>query len=225
LGITKKSRRKFPFFKLEYTLNLERLDSPNSLHQITLGLTEFFQPEIADVLYFKGTQQIRNLRGRPTVANGIETGQEVLLKFQGTYLEKLQEEQVPFTATLETKFKEFKNGAIIYTLFQRLPAELEKQNISEIISLKEVTVEQIEIGMDFFENKTFPLLGIKLQELTERIAVNFSLNQSASGSQLEGLIISNNLQLPKGFSDRLQSKISSLSKAAALPALVSEISY
>ena len=223
MGVTRSTRRSFPFFRRELRVTLNQLESPNSLRVLAKDIAGFFKPEISNILEIDKQQSLKNLRGRPEVLEGAEVGREVLLKIQGRTTSEYSQEKISVEATLETKFKEFSEGAIFYNLLSTFPDGLVVSDISSLIVSNEVELTKLEIGLDYFENREFNFLGIKLQELRERFYISFVPKVSGKGSELNGMIENNNLQLSNGFSAKIREKIGFLAQITGIPLLAKEI--
>jgi hypothetical protein len=221
MGVTRTTRRSFPFFRRELKINLEELNTPKSVKEIAREIPGFFNPEISNILEIEEKQTLKNLRGRPEISNGAEVGREILLKIQGHTVSRLNQEKVPFEATVETKFKEFLEGAICYNLFSNIPEGSGSEDLQTLIKLPQVELTKLEVGLDFFENREFPFLAMKLQGLKERIYISISEDDSSGGSKLNGLVENNNLPSSGGFSDKVRQKLASLAQITGISAIPS----
>ena len=223
MGVTRRTKRSFPFFRQELLVTIENLPSEKSLNEIAQNIAVFFNPEIQNIFEIDTKHSLKNLRGRPTDLNGAEIEREILFRIQGQATSDFNQEKVYFEATVETKFKEFLDGAIFYKLFTNFPEGIEVSNFSELVNSKNILITSLEIGLDYFENREFAFLGMKLQELRERIYLNLTAEPSLSGSKLGGVIESKNLQISNGFSSKIRDKIGFLAQITGIQELQAKI--
>lgn len=223
MPITRSNRRNFPFFKRELQIVLEALDCATSLKNVAKEIPGLFRPEIVNIFDIDNKQTLKNLRGRPIETNGAELGREILLRIQGNYSSSHLPEKVNFDVAVETKFKEFFEGAIFYNLYLSFPESLEFTNLTGLIESPDVEITNLEVGLDYYENREFPFLGMRLQELRERLYLSFSKQTSKADSKLNGVIQNNNLQLSNGFSQKIKDKMRYLAQIAGIPGLLEQI--
>lgn len=223
MPIKKTTRRSFPFFRQELRVVLEDLDSSESLKELARKIPDFFRPEISNIFEINNKQSLKNLRGRPEISNDSELGSEILFRVRGRSSNEHSQEQVKFEATVETKFKEFNEGAIFYNLYSSFPDGFEFTNFTDLIESSNVEIATLEIGLDYYENREFPFLGMKLQELRERLYLSLSEQPSGTGSKLSGVIENNNTQTASGFSKKVRAKIGYLAQITGIPELAEQI--
>ena len=223
MGITRSTQRRFPFFKRELRVVLENLETAKTLKEILKEIPGLFNPEISNIFELDSKQTLINFRGRPEVQNGAEVGRELLLKVQGKAPGILNSERALFEATVETKFKEFSQGAIFYNSFSAIPEGFEFNGFSSLVTSTNVELTKIEVGLDYFETKEFPFLGMKLQGLKERFYAAFTSNNPSAGIRLNAVLENNNAQISTGFSSKMREKIGYLGQFTGIPNIAKEI--
>jgi len=229
LKIIASEKKKLPFLKKERVVRLTDAISKRSVKDLFAEVSIIFQEEKLDLLSLPKNFELTNLRGRPVSQNGIETGDEILVKIgcsipKGANVGNDSEESniLNFEPSVTSKFREFLDGKIIYTAQVKIPSGLEVSSLKELLKREDCNFNFLEVSFDLFETKNFSLLGTLLQELRERVFITFSkLAGSTSSFALQ--VENNNYSDSKGFSERLRIKLEALEKISEIDGLCTGI--